>query len=54
MKKTAIITLTFNKLEEATKPFLNSYKEFKNGFVASSNLLNVRVIIAVFFIFIFL
>ncbi len=28
MKKTAIITLTFNKLEEATKPFLNSLYEF--------------------------
>lgn len=28
MKKTAIITLTFNKLEQATKPFLDSLYEF--------------------------
>ncbi|MBP3820245.1 glycosyltransferase family 2 protein [bacterium] len=28
MKKTAIITLTYNKLEQATKPFLNSLYEF--------------------------
>ena len=28
MKKTAIITLTFNKLEQATKQFLDSLYEF--------------------------
>ena len=28
MKRTAIITLTYNKLEQATKPFLNSLYEF--------------------------